>query len=111
MTKIWVVEGATGEYSDHREWPVAFYKTQKEAQECVDFLSRMSRVAATLGEQEHKFMHQFDPQYTNYTSTYDNLDTVNYYCFDVPSGQKYSNKVWTDEKVQMLTHLYKEKKK
>lgn len=31
MTKIWIVEGSTGEYSDRRDWPVAAYKHETDA--------------------------------------------------------------------------------
>ena len=36
MDKVWIVEGATGEYSDHYEWPVCFYETEAEAQAMVN---------------------------------------------------------------------------
>ena len=36
MTKVYVVEGSTGEYSDHREWPVAAYMREDLAREHAD---------------------------------------------------------------------------
>jgi hypothetical protein len=104
MKKVWVVEGSTGEYSDHQEWPVAFYKTEKEAQKCVEFLTEMSGVARTLGKKEKEFMSQFDTSYDR-----DYIGT-NYWCFEVPLGVNYSKRIWTKEKIQMIAHLYQETK-
>jgi hypothetical protein len=39
VKKIYVVEGATGEYSDHREWPVRAFVSEKKAQEFVEKVS------------------------------------------------------------------------
>ena len=33
--KIYVVEGQTGEYSDHRDWPVRAFLSEKKAQKLV----------------------------------------------------------------------------
>lgn len=30
---VWIVEGSTGQYSDHREWPVCAYPTEELAAE------------------------------------------------------------------------------
>lgn len=33
MTKIWIVQGSTGEYSDHREWMVCAYRDEAKAEQ------------------------------------------------------------------------------
>lgn len=39
MRKIYVVEGSTGEYSDHCEWPVRAFVSEKKAKEFVERVS------------------------------------------------------------------------
>lgn len=39
MRKIYVVEGSTGEYSDHREWPVRAFVSENKAQDFVEAVS------------------------------------------------------------------------
>jgi hypothetical protein len=34
-TTIYIVEGSTGEYSDHREWPVKAFRSKVKAQRLV----------------------------------------------------------------------------
>lgn len=44
MRKIYVVMGSTGEYSDHREWPVCSYSSEKAAaQRVVDCTASAAR--------------------------------------------------------------------
>lgn len=31
MEKVWIVQGSTGEYSDHDEWVICAYRTQEQA--------------------------------------------------------------------------------
>lgn len=45
MTKIWIVEGATGEYSDHIEWPVCAFRDEKQAQALAEELAALGRAA------------------------------------------------------------------
>ncbi len=40
---IWMVEGQTGEYSDHCEWPVAFYYDEELAKRHVELASARQR--------------------------------------------------------------------
>lgn len=42
--KIFIVEGSTGEYSDHDEWPVAAYKDEELAKEHVRLADEEYRV-------------------------------------------------------------------
>ncbi len=47
MNEIYVVMGGVGEYSDHAEWPVAWYPTREEADRhanrCIDVAFRQRR--------------------------------------------------------------------
>ena len=36
MSKVYIVEGATGEYADHRDWVVAAYHNEQLAKEHTD---------------------------------------------------------------------------
>ncbi len=40
---IYIVEGRTGEYSDHREWPVKAFVSEEKAQEFVEKVSEEYR--------------------------------------------------------------------
>lgn len=42
--KIYIVFGATGEYSDHKEWPVKAFRSQEKAQAFVIQLTKEARV-------------------------------------------------------------------
>lgn len=48
MRAVWVVEGSTGEYSDHREWPIGWYETQAEAEDVVTALTRAVKAFQNL---------------------------------------------------------------
>lgn len=39
MKKIYVVEGQTGEYADHRNWPVKAFKDKQKAKAFTDALN------------------------------------------------------------------------
>lgn len=104
---IWVVQGATGEYSDHCEWLVGWYSSEQAARDAVEALSTLSREAAKLDKQPYDndrgrvFMEPFDPDYRkDYTGT-------NYGFFKVPKGSKIS---LSPEKIQALKQLAKESK-
>lgn len=45
MTKIYVVQGSTGEYSDHTEWLVCAFQDQDKAKSHVEYLSMLARHA------------------------------------------------------------------
>jgi len=76
--KIYVVQGSTGEYSDHREWLVKAFKSQEKAQDFVSFLdSKLLELGLKYEsvythedmEKEEKMM-EFDPQFQfDYTGT------------------------------------------
>lgn len=109
-SKIWVVQGSTGEYSDHREWLVGYYLTEKEAQQSVTFLEQMSAVAESMKGQDYqytyyapasKFMEQFDPYFQQ-----DYIGT-NYSAYEVEIGHDFSKVEMTDEKLQMLINVAK----
>ena len=40
---IWFIEGSTGEYSDHREWPVCAYTRKEDAESHVAAASAAAR--------------------------------------------------------------------
>jgi hypothetical protein len=73
--KIYIVQGSTGEYSDHIEWIVCAYKDEKKAQEHV---VKASEAARQYKIEYHKSRitpetNPYDPQFqmdytgTNYT--------------------------------------------
>ena len=45
MTKIYVVQGSTGEYSGHIEWLVCAFQDQDKAKSLVEYLSMLARHA------------------------------------------------------------------
>ncbi len=38
VKKIWIVQGSTGEYSDHSEWPVCGYYDETAAKSFAELL-------------------------------------------------------------------------
>jgi N-acetyl-beta-hexosaminidase len=83
---IYVVEGSTGEYSDHCEWPFAAYSREEDAQAAAAWLNEKVREFALKAEEsvtpeEHRIrypkrkkaaeqMRQYDPGFkTDYTGT------------------------------------------
>lgn len=36
VRELWIVEGSTGEYSDHIEWPICFYESEDLARAHVE---------------------------------------------------------------------------
>lgn len=116
QTAVFVVMGSSGEYSDHCEWLVGYYTTQKEAETCVEVLSALSREAQKIyerytssdidwEEQDRKIqnlMRPFDPTFnSSYAGT-------NYYCVEVKPGKDFSKVELTEEKIQMLQNVNKE---
>lgn len=62
--KIYVVEGATGEYSDHREWPVKAYVSEDKAkQHVVKATQRGNEIFAQSGSKygPHEGENEYDP--------------------------------------------------
>lgn len=77
--KIWIVEGSTGEYSDHSEWPVKAYTTEAAAKEMVELCSAEYRRIKirreelgldTWDDMPVDCVHKYDPGFTeDYTGT------------------------------------------
>lgn len=86
---IWMVEGASGEYSDHVEWPICFFYSEADAKAKVEFLSAMTREAQVIAGEVYDydrtrkaeaFMKQYDPEWTrSYSGT-------NYTAYEVKLG-------------------------
>jgi hypothetical protein len=77
---IWVVEGSTGEYSDHSEWPVKAFTKEEYAKEFVELCSaEYRRIILRLDELELYYFdsdlpedckHKYDEGFTtDYTGT------------------------------------------
>lgn len=104
MSKIWIVQGSTGEYSDHCEWIVGWYSNERDAQICVEFLSKLAREAFKLHkkgayEAAGNLMAPFDLGFmVDYTGT-------NYACFPVEPGKDFSTVKLTKSKLKTLLHL------
>lgn len=88
-TPIYVVIGTTGEYSDRKEWPVAWYATEVEAEkhsmDASAAAAAFKRDPETIGEQ------QWNPAYKTAMAKYglDKLDP----CFEIDyTGTTYE--VW-----------------
>ena len=73
MTNVYVVEGSTGEYSDHREWPVAAYIDEDLAREHADKAKKwyLKNWRQGMGwEDEDKLNNPYDPDMSlDYTGT------------------------------------------
>jgi hypothetical protein len=63
--KIYVVQGSTGEYSDHKEWLVCAFKDEKKAQELVVQLTQEGKVFVKKMEvlQEEDYEAWVDAKY------------------------------------------------
>ena len=74
MTSIYIVFGSTGEYSDHREWPVAAFLDESEAKEHV-------RRASLIAEALYKERKESNPgfSYEMSGSPYDPNIEMDYY--------------------------------
>ena len=81
MGLIWVVQGNTGEYSDHSEWPVVAFSREEDAQAATAWLNEKAREFGfkdrstwdtdwnTRKRLEDK-MREFDPDFkSDYTGT------------------------------------------
>lgn len=75
MNEIFLVGGQTGEYSDHHEWPVAWFATREEAEE---FAAECKRLVPS-GSDVYSFKHPLDPFFSCDTST-----GTDYYVIPVP---------------------------
>lgn len=81
---IYVVQGSTGEYSDHREWLVHAFRHEADAQAEVEFLTaKWMELRASDGtdwEERHadeEAMRVFDPGFfTDYTGSHWNVLAV-----------------------------------
>ena len=84
--KIWIVEGSTGEYSDHSEWPVKAYRTEVKAKEMVELCSaEYRRITIERNRLELDYyeelpdicIHKYDKSFSEcYTGTL-------YRCYDI----------------------------
>lgn len=53
MSEIWIVQGSTGEYSDHKEWPVKAFRDKGKAQRLViEAQARCNEIATVKNEYE-----------------------------------------------------------
>lgn len=85
MDKIWIVQGSTGEYSDHIEWAVCFYAEEWEAMKKIEFLSAKHRESMILfpgfrSRERVEVMRKFDRDYQ-----FDGSG-INYICYPVERG-------------------------
>jgi hypothetical protein len=92
---IWVVQGASGEYSDHMEWPICFYHDEILAKSHVELasqehrrISEIIRKSEESGDFDYNYSNpaltnKWDPkQDNNFYWTHD----TNYFCFKVELG-------------------------
>lgn len=74
--KIFIVEGATGEYSDRKEWAVCAFEQEEKAKNLVEKLSGMARVVELQDDKydmettDAKAILALDPMFSmDYTGT------------------------------------------
>lgn len=81
MTKIWIVQGSTGEWSDRSEWNVKAFKDKEKAQELINLLETAYQQfpqdvqGYTRPDKQqkrlHKTMGEIDPGFReDYTGTH-----------------------------------------
>ncbi len=56
MITVYIIEGSTGEYSDHREWPVAVYLHEDLAKRHIELATQRA----------HELMQKYDNNYCSY---------------------------------------------
>lgn len=61
-SKVWVVQGSTGEYSDHIEWLVCGFSNEKSARELCERLSALGREAENQSREKTNSRHDWDEQ-------------------------------------------------
>lgn len=61
MSKIWVVMGTTGEYSDRNEWPVVAFTDKARAE---------ARIVACTQEANKRFSEEVEPEEENHWGSY-----------------------------------------
>ena len=78
MRNVWIVMGETGEYSDYREWNVAGYTTEEEAEKHKNAAQREAdKVNNGDIQTRHGFKNAYDTQfYCDYTGTRYNVVMV-----------------------------------
>jgi hypothetical protein len=73
MSKIYVVMGSTGEYSDRSEWPVVAFRDEEEAQKSVENATRRANECGANRASQYqieKGVNEFDPDMRmDYTGT------------------------------------------
>jgi hypothetical protein len=84
--KIYVIIGSCGEFSDHREWPVTWRPTLKEAEAVVEILKAQAFEYHTLHER-NMYRHDFYEDYDLRPTMLDPLFSHDY------SGTEYC--IWT----------------
>lgn len=110
-TKIYLVVGYAGAYSDSSMWNVGWYSTNEEAQRCVQVLDLlMPEVRKTYDrsdltyEQKERLMMQlispFDPNGGVEPSASYSVEEVN-------TGPNTTNLDLTPEKISMLSQVFK----
>lgn len=88
---IYIVEGSTGEYSDHTEWPVRAYRTEAAAKEMVELCSAEYRRIAI--EMKRLGLDYYDNLPESCIHKYDDrmrmdYNGVNYQCYPVELEDK-----------------------
>jgi hypothetical protein len=83
METIYIVQGSSGEYSDHIEWIVAAFRREADAQELI---KKASARARELFIHRNKWQNIY-PIPTKYTNEFDpdmQMDStgVNYNCYE-----------------------------
>jgi len=75
---IWIVSGATGQYSDYSEWNVAAFKSKEKADKfCQDCQIEADKVKDSGYEERDNFTHKHDPQfYMDYQGTSYSVEMV-----------------------------------
>ena len=70
MSEIFVVQGSTGEYSDHREWLIKAFVKELAAQDFVEKVSARAREITQAEEtardaRDYSFYDRKDPKFVN----------------------------------------------
>lgn len=80
LTRVYVVYGHTGEYSDHIRWPVLGFTSEKKAQQLVVNASEQARVIEAGRESKYsepEGTNLFDPDMRmDYTGTHYSIDEI-----------------------------------
>lgn len=110
---VYVVSGHSGSYSDSSTWIIAWYRTEPEAQKCVDVLELLNpeieKIHSSMGLTYQQREDRVRALSLLVSPTPFNWDPdSNFYIEKLEAGQDLASIDLSPDKISMLAHVFKE---